>query len=44
MGWIVRVWSFDSWWELHPDWPCGPHSLISNGYWGSFPMGKVARA
>jgi hypothetical protein len=27
-----------------PDWPCSPPSLISNGYWGSFPGIKAARA
>jgi hypothetical protein len=23
---------------------CGPPNFLSNGYWGSFPRGKVARA
>jgi len=26
--------------SAHPDWPCGPPSLLYNGYW-VFPGGEV---
>jgi hypothetical protein len=37
------------WWDFfsllpYPDWLWGPPNLLYNGYWGSYPTGKVARA
>ena len=28
--------------RTRPDQPCGPSSLLYNGYWVSFPKGKAA--
>jgi hypothetical protein len=45
MGWMTGVQSpaeakdFSS--NLCPDQLWGPHSLLYNGYWGSFPQGKA---